>query len=132
MHLQDINLDAPSADADVSMNSPSVGKNVNVGVSWTPGLGKYKLTKVVTLAPRFMLRNGLEEDILYRETGDTTSDDAVQPKKDSPILFVQGSREPALSFKYRGVESEWYAEFLLLTDGRQHLTFMIASQVITY
>jgi len=49
---QPISLEAPSAESALSLRSNSSRNELQVGLSWSEGLGKYKLTKVVTLAPR--------------------------------------------------------------------------------
>ena len=42
---------------------------MNVGISITEGEGKYKLSKVITIAPRYIFRNCLDESLEIVENG---------------------------------------------------------------
>ncbi|KAG9019286.1 hypothetical protein FRB90_004293 [Tulasnella sp. 427] len=103
-----LNFEAPSAETAVALGSsvPS-SKETHIGVSWTSGLGKYRLTKVVTFAPRFVLKNELDQDIVFRESGDPANDSPLRAGNSSPIFALSARREAALAFKYPGVDSKW-------------------------
>ncbi|KAG8911288.1 hypothetical protein FRC00_006761 [Tulasnella sp. 408] len=103
-----LNFEAPSAETAVALGSPAPStKETHVGVSWTSGLGKYKLTKVVTFAPRFVLKNELGGDIVFRESGDPGNDAPLRAGSFTPIFALSARREAALAFKYPGVGSKW-------------------------
>ncbi|KAG8928477.1 hypothetical protein FRC01_005870 [Tulasnella sp. 417] len=103
-----LNFEAPSAETAVALGSPAPStKETHVGVSWTSGLGKYKLTKVVTFAPRFVLKNELGRDIVFRESGDPGNDAPLRAGSFTPIFALSARREAALAFKYPGVGSKW-------------------------
>lgn len=103
-----LNFEAPSAETAVTLGSSNpTTKETHVGVSWTWGLGKYKLTKVVTFTPRFVLKNELGQDIVFRESGDPSNDAPLRSGSFTPIFALSSRREAALAFKYPGVGS-WY------------------------
>ncbi|KIO33566.1 hypothetical protein M407DRAFT_3889 [Tulasnella calospora MUT 4182] len=103
-----LNFEAPSAETAVALGSPaSSTKETHIGVSWSSGLGKYKLTKVVTFAPRFVLKNELGQDIVFRESGDPGNDAPLRAGSFTPIFALSARREAGLAFKYPGVGSKW-------------------------
>ena len=104
-----LNFEAPSADTTITL-PPATNqgsKEAHIGVSWTSGLGKYKLTKVVTFAPRFVIKNELPQDISYRECGDVAGDAPIASGQSIPVHSFSPGRDPAISFKYPGVDCNW-------------------------
>ncbi|KAG6381178.1 vacuolar protein sorting-associated protein 13 [Boletus reticuloceps] len=87
-------LEAPAADAEMVI--PSVkqrNEEYHFGLSWTEGLGKYKLTKVITISPRFMLKNDLPVPIQFREYKGLPRGRAVlDPGERSPLQIMQLGR----------------------------------------
>jgi vacuolar protein sorting-associated protein 13A/C len=45
------------------------GRDILLGLDVTEGMGKYHLSKIVTVSPRFILRNNLNQDISYSQAG---------------------------------------------------------------
>jgi vacuolar protein sorting-associated protein 13A/C len=81
-----------------------------LGLSWTEGLGKYKLTKVVTLAPRFLIRNNLSDSISFREWGVPERERSViEPSQRCPLQFVRTGQEKLLTIAFPGLDKPWYA-----------------------
>ena len=72
---QPVSFDAIGATVDVKLPAESGRSEMHAGVVVEEGEGKYKLTKVVTVSPRFLVKNRLSEDIQIREPGssDATS-----------------------------------------------------------
>lgn len=108
-----LNFEAPTADTALTLQSAqgsaSVNKEVHIGVSWASGLGKYKLSKVVTIVPRYVVKNELPGDLSVREVGDPRSDAPLRSGQVMPIHSFLPGRDPGLTFKYPGVDSDWYA-----------------------
>lgn len=106
-----LNFEAPSAETAVCLQSSTTGatKETHIAVSWTSGSGKYKLSKVITLAPRFMIKNELATQIYYRECGDAANQLSLQAGQSDSILAFSPRGDPALSLKYSGVDASWYA-----------------------
>ncbi|KAF9888012.1 hypothetical protein FE257_009402 [Aspergillus nanangensis] len=99
----------------------------HAGVSVAEGQGKYKLTKVVTLAPRFVLKNKLNEDILVREPGSSNvltikSGDLV------PLHFLRQVVEKQLCLCFPGVNNQWSSPFNIADIGTVHVKLAKANQ----
>ena len=45
------------------------GRDILLGIDVKEGMGKYHLSKIVTVSPRFILRNNLDLDISYSQAG---------------------------------------------------------------
>jgi vacuolar protein sorting-associated protein 13A/C len=80
----------------------------HVGVSWTEGLGKYKLTKVITLAPRFLIKNNLNEALSFREHGVPPKDRSViEPDQRSALQTLRAGQEKLLTVAFPGLNAQW-------------------------
>lgn len=102
-------FEAPAADAELVI--PSVrqrNEEYHLGLSWTEGLGKYKLTKVITISPRFMLKNDLPWPIQFREYKGLPRDRAVlDPGARIPLQVMQAGEEKLLTIAYPGLNARW-------------------------
>ncbi|KAJ5665895.1 uncharacterized protein N7477_008343 [Penicillium maclennaniae] len=97
------------------------------GVSVAEGEGKYKLTKVVTLSPRFVLKSKLNEDLLVREPGSSnvlqiTSGELV------PLHFLRAIVEKQLCLCFPGVNNQWSSPFNIADVGTVHVKLAKANQ----
>ncbi|KAF7592654.1 hypothetical protein BBP40_012617 [Aspergillus hancockii] len=97
------------------------------GVTVAEGEGKYKMTKVVTIAPRFVLKNKLNEDILVREPGSSNvlsikSGDLV------PLHFLRQVAEKQLCLCFPGVNNQWSSPFNIADIGTVHVKLAKANQ----
>ena len=105
---QVVSLEAPSADANLSIASITQKmEEIHVGLSWAEALGKYKLTKVITLNPRFVLVNRLSTDITFREHGGAARG-SIAPGEKSFMHFMRTSDEKLLTLAYPGLNARWY------------------------
>lgn len=99
----------------------------HAGVSVVEGEGKYKMTKVVTVAPRFILKNKLNEDLLVREPGspnvlDITSGSLL------PLHFLRRTPEKQLCLCFPGVNNQWSSPFNIADVGAVHVKLAKANQ----
>ncbi|GFF41445.1 vacuolar protein sorting-associated protein 13 [Aspergillus udagawae] len=99
----------------------------HAGVSVMEGEGKYKMTKVVTISPRFILKNKLSEDILVREPGSSNvltikSGDLV------PLHFLRQIAEKQLCLCFPGVNNQWSSPFNIADVGTVHVKLAKANQ----
>lgn len=97
------------------------------GVTVAEGEGKYKMTKVVTIAPRFVLKNKINEDILVREPGSSNvlnikSGDLV------PLHFLRQVAEKQLCLCFPGVNNQWSSPFNIADIGTVHVKLAKANQ----
>ncbi|KAE8396464.1 hypothetical protein BDV23DRAFT_423 [Aspergillus alliaceus] len=97
------------------------------GVTVAEGEGKYKMTKVVTIAPRFVLKNKINEDISVREPGSSNvlnikSGDLV------PLHFLRQVPEKQLCLCFPGVNNQWSSPFNIADIGTVHVKLAKANQ----
>lgn len=97
------------------------------GVSVAEGEGKYKLTKVVTLAPRFILKSKLDEDLLVREPG-SSNVHQVQHGQLVPLHFLRQVQEKQLCLCFPGVNNQWSSPFNIADVGTVHVKLAKANQ----
>jgi vacuolar protein sorting-associated protein 13A/C len=109
--VQSISFEAPAAETElVVMSQKHKIDSIYVGLSWTEGLGKYKLSKVITVTPRFFIINQLSEAITFREHGVSPPErSAVGPGQRSAFLALRSRDEKLLTIAYPGLNAQWYA-----------------------
>ncbi|KAL4752965.1 hypothetical protein BDW72DRAFT_191535 [Aspergillus terricola var. indicus] len=88
----------------------------HAGVSVAEGEGKYKLTKIVTIAPRFVVKNKLDEDILVREPGSSNVTD-IKGGDLVPLHFLRQAGEKQLCLCFPGVNNQWSSPFNIADVG---------------
>jgi vacuolar protein sorting-associated protein 13A/C len=81
---------------------------IHVGLSWSEGIGKYKLTKVITIAPRFLLKNNLPEAISFREHGVAPRDRSViKSGERCPLHVIRMGEGKLLTIAFSGLNTQW-------------------------
>lgn len=90
------------------------------GVSVSEGEGKYKLTKIVTIAPRFVLKNKLEEEILVREPGSSNVTN-IKGGNLVPLHFLRQAGDKQLCLCFPGVNNQWSSPFNIADIGTVHV-----------
>ena len=105
---QTVSFEAPTADMALAI--PSQGQKneeSHLGLSWTEGLGKYKLTKVITLAPRFLIKNNLSESMCFREHSVAPHGrSTLEPGERAPLYTFQ-TRDKLLTVAFPGMNNQW-------------------------
>ncbi|KAL3479124.1 hypothetical protein BJX99DRAFT_255899 [Aspergillus californicus] len=101
---------------EVALPDRSGRSEYHAGVSVAEGEGKYKLTKIVTIAPRFVLKNKLAEEILVREPG---SSNVTEIKNDDlvPLHSLRPTGEKQLCLCFPGVNNQWSSPFNIADIG---------------
>ena len=97
------------------------------GVSVAEGEGKYKMTKVVTIAPRFILKSKLNEDLLVREPG-SSNVLQIQSGELVPLHFLRQVAEKQLCLCFPGVNNQWSSPFNIADVGTVHVKLAKANQ----
>lgn len=120
-------LDAIGSAFDVTLPSANGKSELNVGISVAEGEGKYNLTKVVTVAPRFVLKNKLKEQINIREPG---SNNVMNLKTGEllPVQFLRTAPEKLLCLCFDGVNNQWSSPFNIANVGTVHIKLAKAGQ----
>jgi vacuolar protein sorting-associated protein 13A/C len=120
-------FDAIGSTIDVILPSSTKNTEIHVGITIESGEGKYKMTKVVTLAPRFVLKNQMNEDINVREPGSSELM-TLKPKALQALHFLQKSAVKQLSLCFPGLNNQWSSPFNISDLGTTHIKLAKAGQ----
>ncbi|OAD68026.1 hypothetical protein PHYBLDRAFT_57710 [Phycomyces blakesleeanus NRRL 1555(-)] len=115
-----ISFEAVGTMYDVTVPSPSKTEEIHVGVSVQEGQGKYKISKVITFTPRFILSNQMDEFIRYREP-ESRVDQDLEPNQRIPLYNLRRNAEKQLSIKLPGINNRWSAPFNIQDIGKMHV-----------
>lgn len=120
-------FDAIGSTIDVTLPAESGRSEMHCGLTVTEGEGKYKLTKVVTIAPRFVVRNKLTEDLNIREPGspDVTT---LKPGDLHPVRFMRQTAGQQLCLCFPGVNNNWSSPFNIANVGSVHVKLSKAGE----
>lgn len=120
-------FDAIGSTFNVVLPSSESKSELHVGVSIAEGEGKYKLTNIVTVAPRFVLKNKLNEEINIREPG---SSDVMKMKHGDllPLHFMKPTRDKQLCLCFSGINNQWSSPFNISNIGTSHVKLAKASE----
>jgi vacuolar protein sorting-associated protein 13A/C len=113
-------FDAIGSNFEVVIPSMNDRTELHAGVSVTEGEGKYRLTKVVTITPRFILKNKMAEEINFREPG-SSDIKTLKPNKLRPLHFIRQAPEKQLCLCFPGVNNQWSSPFNIANIGMTHV-----------
>ena len=107
--IQVISFEAPVAEVALVVSSrKQKSDEIHVGLSWSEGIGKYKLTKIITIAPRFLIKNNLPEAISFREHGVAPRDRSVVLSGERcPLHIIRVGEEKLLTIAFSGLNTQW-------------------------
>lgn len=120
-------FDAIGSTFDVILPAEDSKSELHVGMSVNEGEGKYKLTKVVTVAPRFVLKNKLSEDLNVREPGSSNVMN-ITPGDLLPLHFMKSTSQKQLSLCFAGVNNQWSSPFNISNVGTTHVKLAKSGQ----
>lgn len=120
-------FDAIGSTFDAVLASSDSKSELHVGISVAEGEGKYKLTKVVTVAPRFILKNKLNEEVNVREPGSSNAS-TIKHGDLLPLHFMKPAREKQLCLCFPGVNNQWSSPFNIANLGTTHVKLAKAGQ----
>ncbi|KAF5375265.1 hypothetical protein D9758_000284 [Tetrapyrgos nigripes] len=122
-------VEAPAAETALTIPSQrQKSEEIHVGVSWTEGLGKYKLSKVITIAPRFLLKNNLSQPIQFREHGVAPREQStINSGERCPLGFIRPSPEKLLVFAYPGLNAQWSPPICIENIGSIYFRLPLSS-----
>ncbi|KAI8625069.1 vacuolar protein sorting-associated protein 13 [Xylariaceae sp. FL1651] len=113
-------FDAIGSTTDVVLQSATKQAELHVGITVEPGEGKYKLTKVVTLAPRFVVNNKIGEQVNVREPR-SSNIMTIQPGALQPLYWLQRSHAKQIALCYPGMDNQWSSPFNISDLGTTHV-----------
>ncbi|CAO2655854.1 Nn.00g046570.m01.CDS01 [Neocucurbitaria sp. VM-36] len=120
-------FDAIGSTYTVALPNSKTRSDMHLGVSVAEGEGKYNLTKTVSIAPRFIVKNKIKEELLIREPGQSE----WMTLKDGELLPLRWLRQggaPQLSLCYPGVNNQWSSPFNISNVGNVHVKLSKAGQ----
>ncbi|KAL5518944.1 VPS13 [Sanghuangporus vaninii] len=119
---QVIRFDAPSAETAMVIPHMSKKSEIHVGLSWSEGSGKYKLTKVIELTPRFVIYNKLAQAIRFREVAAPPSGPSeLNSGERVPLHFMRIDDRRLLRVAYPGLNAQWSAPVDMEAIGTVHV-----------
>ncbi|KAH6845758.1 hypothetical protein B0I37DRAFT_435189 [Chaetomium sp. MPI-CAGE-AT-0009] len=120
-------FDAIGSTSEVVLDSTGKNAEIHVGVTVDSGLGKYKMVKTVTLAPRYVIQNRLGEDINIREPS-SSSLMSLKTGSFRPLHYLHRGAVKQLCLCYPGFDNQWTAPFNISDLGITHLKIAKAGQ----
>ncbi|EIE88932.1 hypothetical protein RO3G_13643 [Rhizopus delemar RA 99-880] len=99
---------------------PNGSEEIHVGIHIQEGGGQFKLNKLITLTPRFVLSNQMDQNIRYR-VPETKEDYVLEAKQRIPLYNIRVQNEKQLSIKLEGFSHAWSAPFNIQDMGDVHL-----------
>ncbi|TIB10448.1 hypothetical protein E3P92_03204 [Wallemia ichthyophaga] len=124
-----LSFDVAAADTEVTLSAQG-DENVHIGMSVVEGNGKYKLSKVVTIQPRFLIKSQLSETINARVDSSPylLNLKASERKALHRLESLDEDEKHLLKISYPGTK-EWSAPFSLTDVGPVHLRMRLGDQV---
>ncbi|BGP21450.1 Vacuolar protein sorting-associated protein 13 [Rhodotorula toruloides] len=110
---------------EVVLPSATGKEEVRVGLKVTEGLGDYKLTRVITLCPRFIVKNNFDEPIRVREFS-SSEESLLQTGERHHVGFLRSGQAPQLSLSFPG-SHHWSAPFKLQDVGQNYVRIPVSS-----
>ncbi|KAK4132156.1 vacuolar protein sorting-associated protein 13 [Trichocladium antarcticum] len=120
-------FDAIGSTSEVVLQSPGKNSEIHLGVTVDSGLGKYKMTKTVTLAPRYVIQNKLGESINIREPS-SSGFMSLDSGSFKPLHFLQRGPVKQLCLCHPGLDNHWTAPFNISDLGVTHLKIARSGQ----
>ena len=117
---QPVSFDAIGATVDIKLPAESGRAEMHAGLMVEEGEGKYKLTKVVTITPRFLVKNRLAEDIQIREPGSSDAT-TLKPAESHPLRFLKQNTGQQLCLCFPGINNQWSSPFDIANTGSVHI-----------
>lgn len=122
-----LSFEAIGSETEVVIPSASRNEEIHVGLTVEDGLGKFKLSKVVKLTPRYLVRNNLTGPINLREAG-AADFVTVEPGHRVPLHFLRVGATKQMTLAYPGINNKWSAPFNIEDVGSVHLRLAKAGQ----
>ncbi|KAG0050250.1 hypothetical protein BGZ83_004992 [Gryganskiella cystojenkinii] len=118
-----VSFEAVGSIMEIAVSAMDRPEEIHLGMNVELGKGKYALTKVVTITPRFILKNNLNEDLNFREFG--SSNVTLLPAGQRvPLRYLRQGQQKLLSLRLPGVTSRWTAPFNIDEMGKMHVSIL--------
>lgn len=102
-------FEAIGSSSEVVLPSASnTSEEIHIGIYVEEGQGKYKMSKIVTLTPRFIIKSRLSEEIHVREWASPN----IMPLKPGdllPLHFIKAGYQKQFCLSFPGPNNNWYS-----------------------
>lgn len=115
-----LSFDVIGSEVEVTIQSSNGDREAHFGLNVEDGLGKFKLSKVIKLTPRYMVHNYLSEPIQLAESVGGEHFE-VAPGKLLPLHWLHVNSTKHAKFKYADKEAAWTAPFSIDNIGNVFL-----------
>ncbi|SCU84871.1 LAFA_0D12530g1_1 [Lachancea sp. 'fantastica'] len=113
-------FDAIGRSVDLAMEIPNRNQESNIGVTVSEGSGKFALSKIVKLLPRYILRNSLDFDLEVSEYGSNFVMKA-QSNVSLPLYKMRNIVDKHMCIKFLGSQSQWSSPFMIKDIGSSYV-----------
>lgn len=118
-----LSFDALGQSLDTIVGIPNKEQESNLGVTISEGEGNYLLSKVVEIAPRYIIHNCLDSPIEICEYGSTNVLN-LDANVSIPLYKMRNIVNKQLMVKFLGSNSEWSSPFFIKDIGLTYLKVM--------
>lgn len=112
-----LSFDAIGQSSEVRVQINGKQTEMNIALSAADGEGIYNLTKVITFAPRYILKNDLDESIQLVEHG-STNVLTVEPNQLIPLYGLKRADKKSLVIKFPHLSKTWSSPFAIDDIGQ--------------
>ncbi|KAK8195152.1 uncharacterized protein BKA78DRAFT_351066 [Phyllosticta capitalensis] len=120
-------FDAIGSTYDVALSNTQGRSEMHIGITVEEGEGKYNLTKVVTIAPRYIIKNKMSEEINIREPG-SSNVMTLKTGELLPLRFLRQGERQQLCLCFPGLNNQWSSPFDISNVGSVHVKLAKAGQ----
>ncbi|ORX43331.1 DUF1162-domain-containing protein [Hesseltinella vesiculosa] len=117
---QPLSFEAVHSVSDVTLVTLDQSEEVHMGIHVQEGVGKHKLTKIITITPRFILSNRLCTNLRYRESESRAGYD-IQAQVRMALYQMRKCQDKQLCVKLPGVNNVWSSPFDIQNIGKVHV-----------
>ncbi|CAI4045614.1 hypothetical protein SKDZ_12G0190 [Saccharomyces kudriavzevii ZP591] len=111
-----LSFDAIGQSFDASVSIKDKEQESNLGINISEGKGKYLLSKVIEIAPRYIISNTLGIPIEICETG-SIDIQKIEPNITKPLYRMRNIVDKQLVVKFLGGNSDWSQPFFIKNVG---------------
>ncbi|KAI5810307.1 hypothetical protein DFH27DRAFT_185031 [Peziza echinospora] len=121
-------FEAIGSSSEVVLTSAAKpNEEIHIGIFVEEGRGKHRMSKIITLTPRFIIKSRLSEEINVREWA-SSSFMALKPGALLPLHFLKAGSQKQLCLSFPGTNNTWTAPFNISNLGSVHLKINKANQ----
>ncbi|CEG72298.1 hypothetical protein RMATCC62417_07879 [Rhizopus microsporus] len=117
---QPLSFEAVGSVYDVVLPNTNRSEEIHVGIHVQEGQGRFKLTRTITITPRFVLSNQMNQNIRYR-VPETKDEYTLEAGQRIPLYNIRVQNEKQLSIKLEGFSNAWSAPFNIQDIGDVHV-----------